>query len=348
MKKLTAIFKRIFIFFFLLIAVLLIYSFSEKIIKYLIHGKAFHQVYLGDKEYKQENYQEAIEHYRKAVKLYPKHVKARYNLANIYVSYEDFPNAVKEYRQALKYDPSYLNAGINLGIVLSEDLLDFDGAIEEYQKIIKTKTRIINIPYFYDNSKHILKSKAIAYYNIGLAYRYKSMLFSEDSAEYKKFLFKAAENYEKSLNLNPQNYDARYNLALTKHLLGLYSDALTNYCKALLIFPLNYEARYNLAILLRQKRMYQDSFNEFKQAGLLMDYTGDSIKAAFIYSMLNDVSQMAIAEYDYQPKEALKNLNSDMTAFESLSRNKYLSIEELEKVLIKKVKTNSVCKDYLK
>jgi tetratricopeptide (TPR) repeat protein len=348
MKKIAAFFKRVFIFFFLLIAVILVYSFSETLLKYVFHGKAFYQVYLGDKAYKQEDFSSAINHYEKAVKLYPKHLKARYNLANIYVRYEDFPSAVNQYREVLKHNPSYLNAGINLGIVLSEELLDFDGAIAEYQKVIKAKTRIINIPYLYDNRKHVIQSKAIAYYNMGLAYRDKSMLFAEDSGKYNNLLRKAAECYEKCLDLDKNNYDARYNLAITKHILGYYTDALTNYCKALLIFPLDYEAHYNLAMLLRQKRMYQDSFNEFKQAGLLMDYAGDSFKAAFIYSMLNEVSQMAIAEYGYKPKEVLEKLNSGISEPKNLSRDKYLSLEELEKVLIKKIKTNSVCKDYLK
>lgn len=348
MKIIAAFFKRVFIFFFLLIAVILVYCFSETLLKYLIHGKAFYQVSLGDKSYRQENYAKAINHYKKAVELYPKHVKARYNLANIYVVYEDFPSAVNEYKTVLKQDPSYLNAGINLGIVFAEKLRDFDVAIEEYQKVIKAKTRIINIPYLYDNSKQLIQAKAIAYYNMGLAYRDKSMLFTEDKVKYKALLRKAAECYESSLNLDDQNYDARFNLAITKHLLGFYTDALTNYCKAILIFPLDYEAHYNLAMLLRQKRMYQDAFNEFKQAGILMDYTGDSYKSAFIYSMLNEVSQMAIAEYGYKPKEVLKKLNSNIIVPDDTSGKTYLSIEELEKVLIKKIKTDSVCKDYLR
>ena len=345
MKKLL---KNIYIFFLLLGIVLLVFIFSDVIFKYIIHGKSFYQVYLGDKKYKKGNYQEAVEYYNKALKLYPKHIKARYNLANIYANFEDYKSAVREYNKALKYDPGYLNARISLGIVLAENFLEFDKAIEEYKKVVKTKSHFIKIPFLYNNTKQIIEAKATAYYDMGLAYRNKSMLYTEDTSKYKNLLSKAADCYEKSLVLNPANYDAQYNLALTKHLLGFYTEALTDYCKALLISPLDYEAHYNLAILLREKRMYKDSFEEFKNAGELMNYAGNSYKAARIYSMLSEVSQMAIAEYGYKPKDVLEKLGNSVETQGYQSKNEFISAEEMGKVLKKEIKTKSVCKNYLK
>ncbi len=345
MKKLL---KNIFIFFLLLGIALLVFVFSDVIFKYIIHGKSFYQVYQGDIAYRKRNYQEAIEYYNKALKLYPKHVKARYNLANIYANFEDYESAVQEYNKTLKYDPGYLNARISLGIVLAENFLEFDKAIEEYKKVVKTKMRIINIPFLYNNTKQIINAKAIAYYDMGLAYRNKSMLYTEDTSKYRNLLSKAADCYEKSLVLNPNNYSAQYNLALTEHLLGFYTEALTDYCKALLISPLDYEAYYNLAVLLREKRMYKDAFEEFKNAGELIDYAGDSYKAARIYSMLSEVSQMAMAEYGYKPKDVLEKLNDNVETQGFQSKDEFVPVEEMEKVLKKKIKTDSVCKNYLK
>ncbi len=348
MKILKKYFKNISSFFILLGAILLVFIFSDLIFKYVIHGKSFYLVSVGDKEYKKANYSEAIENYNKALKLYPKHIKARYNLANIYVKFEDFQSAIREYKKVLEYKPDYLSARINLAIVLSEELLEFDKAIEQYQKVIETRTRFINIPLLYDNREYIMNSKAVAYYNMGLTYRDKSMLYTEDSVKYKVLLSKAARSYKNSLVLDHDNYNTHYNLALTKHLLGFYTEAITGYCRALLISPLNYEAHYNLAVLLREKRMYKYAFEEFKNAGSLIDYAGDTYRAAYIYSMLSEVSEMAISEYGYEPENLYKKLNKEIQEQGSLAKAEYKTIDEMEKILIKRIKTESICKEYLK
>jgi len=339
--------RNVFIFLVLLGVVILVYIFSDSIFKYIIHGKSFYQVYLGDKDYKKGNYPEAIEHYNKAIKLYPKHTKARYNLANIYVAFEDYQSAIGEYKKVLKYKPDYLNARISMGIIYAEELLEFDEAIKQYQKVVDTKTRFINIPLIYDNKRYVMNTKAIAYYNMGLAYRDKSMLFTENSSRFRKLLSNAVEAYKKSLVLKSDNYSAQFNLALTKHLMGHYSEALAGYCKALLISPLDYEAHYNLAVLLREKRMYKPAFEEFKNAGALMDYTGDTYRAAYIYSMLSEVSQMAMAEYGYTSKDLLNKLDEELKEEGSLTEARSYTLKDMEKNLIKRIKTDSICKEYL-
>ncbi len=348
MKILKKLLKNFSVFLVLLGAVLIVYIFSDLIFKYVINGKSFYLVSVGDREYKKGNYSEAIERYNEALKLYPMHLKARYNLANLYVKFEDFESAVKEYEKLLKNKPGYLNARINLGIVLAEEMLEFDRAINQYQKVVETRTRFINIPFIYDNREYIMKLKAVAYYNMGLAYRDKSMLYAESSVKYRELLSKAAESYEKSLILNPGNYSARYNLALTEHLMGLYSEAITDYCKALLISPLDYEAHYNLAVLLRERRMFKQSFEEFKNAGSLIDYSGDTYRAAYVYGMLNEVSEMAIAEYGYEPENLYEKLNDEIEEHKSLTNARINTLDELEKKLINKIKKESICKEYLK
>lgn len=347
MKIIAKILKNTLKLLVLLGIIFLIFVFSDVIFKYVVHGKSFYNVYLGDKEYEKGNYAEAIEFYDKALELYPKHIKARYNLANIYVNFEDFQSAVKEYKHVLKYEPDHLNSRINMGIVLSEELLEFDQAIEQYKKVVNTKPRFINIPLIYDNRKYIMNAKAVAYYNMGLAYRDKSMLFTEKLSKYRNLLLKAADSYEKSLELRPGSYAAQFNLALTKHLLGLHTDALAGYCRALLISPLDYEAHYNLAVLLREKRMYKHAFEEFKNAGSLITYSGDTYRAAYIYGMLSEVSQMAMAKYGYKPDELLKKLNREIDEHNSLTKARHITIKDLEKDLIKRIKSESICKEYL-
>ena len=346
-KKLLHFLNLAIKFLVLLGAVFVVYIFSDSIFKYIIHGKSFYLVSLGDKEYQKRKYAEAIEHYNTALRLYPKHVKARYNLANIYANYEDYESAVREYRKTLEYDPTFLNAGINLGILLSEELRDYDAAIETYTSVVNARTRLINIPFIFDNRKQVVKAKSIAYYNMGLAYRDKAMLYSDDRMNYSIMLQKSIDCYAKSLALDPKNYDAQYNLALAKHLLGLYTEALTGYCKAILISPFDYEAHYNLAVLLKEKNMYEDAYEEFKQAGMLMDYIGDTDKSVYIYTMLSDVSRMAIAEYGYEPREVLEKLD-DMIDFDEITDQEgFVSVHDLEEAMRKYIKTKSICRKFL-
>ena len=78
-------------------------------------------------------------------------------------------------QQAIKNNPKFILARMNLGIVYSEDLGDFDAAIEQYDAIINNKYRTLYIPKIYNNKKSTKDNMGVAYYNKGLAYRLKSI-----------------------------------------------------------------------------------------------------------------------------------------------------------------------------
>lgn len=311
---------------------------------------AFCYVYVGDKFAQKHEYQDAIDYYNRALTLYPGHVKARYNLGNIFVAYEDYDSAMDCYNKALLYDPNYINARINLGIILAEEKLDLDAGINEYLKATQVQTPFIRIPFIYDNAKMIKNARAKAFYDMGLAYRDKSLLFEPNTVDSNNYLQQSIECYKSSIDLDPKNYDARYNLALTYHLLKLYPDALGGYCKAMLIAPLNYEAYYNLAVLLRQKGQYAQAADEFRTAGSLINLEGDTFKAAFIYQVLNEVSSMAIAQHGFESKKVMERLDTDLSKesekiIEPDARD--ITVDELQKILVKRIKTCSICKSYL-
>lgn len=348
--KLKRLFKKVFGVSFFVGLLIVIFMFSGVIFLNFKRIGAFCYVYMGDKFSQKYKYEEAINYYNRALELYPGHIKARYNLGNIFVAYEDYDKAVDCYQKTLLYDPNYISARINLGIVLAEEKLDIDGAIDQYTKATQIKIPFIRIPFIYDNARLIKKEKAIAYYDMGLAYRDKSLLYDSDSFDSRDFLMKAVDSYKHSLEYNSKNYDSNYNLALTYHLLGLYSEALGGYCKAMLIAPLNYEAYYNLAVLLRQKGKYAEAADEFERAGNLSSIKGDTFKAAFIYQVLNEVSQMAIAQHGFESEKVMDRLNSDLgKEAENIndSESKVVTTEELEKVFIKRIKAGNACKAYL-
>jgi len=347
-RKLKRTIKKLFGFSFFVGLLIAVFMFSGIIFLNFKRVGAFCYVYMGDRFSQKHEYQESINYYKHALQLYPGHVKARYNLGNIYAAYEDYDSAIECYKNALLYDPNYINARINLGIILAEERADIDGAIDEYTKAVQVQIPFIRIPFIYDNAELIKNEKAIAYYDMGLAYRDKSLLYNSGSDSSRVFLLKAVDNYKQSLAIRPNNYNAQYNLALTYHLLDMYSEALGGYCSAMLLAPRNYEAYYNLAVLLRQKGQYLEAADEFRRAGNLSSFYGETSKAAFIYEVLNEVSTMAIAQHGFESEKVMDRLNIDKEAKAiNEAEIKAVTVEDLEKVLIKRIKTSSVCKDYL-
>jgi tetratricopeptide (TPR) repeat protein len=330
----------------LLLAVLLIILFHKWVIIQMHHTAAFFYVWRGDQAFKKGEFQQAIDKYKYAITLYPENSKAHYNLANIYVVYEDYDNAVESYEKALEANPDYLNARINLGIVLTQQIVDVDRAISEYKKAINTKPFIIKIPFIYDNKTQVWQSKAIAYYNLGLAYKSKSMLHRSNPQIVKDCLRNAAQSYRNSISIEPKSYEAHYNLGLTLQLLGINNDAIKEYCTAINLEPFNYEAHYNLAILLRQKCMYTESINELEKAGLLLDTRGDYYKTAYIYQVLNDVSQRAVSRR-LSPKEYIDEKLEDSpsrTYNITYVHGKVVASDDLDKAIMENMRTCSVCK----
>lgn len=269
---------------------------------------SYYYVYEGDKAYKRENLQEAINLYRKALEHNPTHSKARYNLANIYVVYEDYFSASDEYEKVLEQKPRFMSARIDYGIVLSEALLDYDAAIREYRAAINLKPKVIFIPFILNNKKIVKHNTGVAFYNMGIAYRGKSLLMGENTLASKFYLEQARECYREAVAILKNDYDAWYNHALTNHRLGNVKEAGLSYCRAIAVEPFEYEAHYNLAILLRDLRKYPQSLEEFRKAGLLLDVGGDSNKTRYVYSVLNEVNKKLAASPSHEIlKEEEKN-----------------------------------------
>jgi len=259
---------------------------------------SFYYVYVGDNAYKKHKPQKAIDNYIKALELYPKHYRAQYNLGNLYVVYEDFYSALDAYSKALQLRPDFTVARINYAIVLSEALFNYDRAIEEYNLAVQNIPKWVYIPFIVNKKNSYKHNKAVAYYNQGLAWRGKSLLFGDDRFIARKYLENSAESYEKALK-TMKTYDVYYNLGIVYHLLREPEYAGYYYCKAIEKEPMKYEAHYNLAILLRGMKRYPDSIEEFKKAGLLLDSNGDSNKTVYVYDILNEVNQKYSATEDY-------------------------------------------------
>lgn len=301
---------------------------------------SMYYIHKGDKAYSKLKLQKAIDYYNTALKLYPEHYSAWFNLGNIYVVYEDYYSAVDAYEQAINYNPKMMIARMNYGIVSAEKLGDFDGAIDQYNEIIKTKRHLISIPFIYSNRKSYKVNKGLAYYNMGIAYRQKSLYAGDSWLLQREYLNKAIDAYKKSIKILKKDYDARYNLALSYHLLGDYNNAGLTYCKAIQLAPMNYEAHYNLAILLRHLKYYKESLEEIEKAtALITDSEGNSNRQRYVFDVMNDVTRTILTDSE-------KNYIVDKVDDEKVSNagvtyvnGKLVSSDALDKAILKNFKT---------
>ncbi len=348
LKNLKKFFSKTFVLAALVVFAILIIVFYPWINSQVKKGLSFYHVYRGDNAYKKREYQEAIESYQKALKIYPKHVKARYNLGNIYVVYEDYKNAEKCYREVIKISPDFYNARINLGIILSEYIKNYKEALTHYTKVIDSKKMVISIPLIYNNSEYIRLNKAVAHYNRALVYYSQSIINNFIREGRSKFWKKAAKDYEKSVEYNNKSYESHYNLGLTYQLLKRHNKSLESYCNAIALDPFAFDAHYNLGILLMEKLNYKDAITEFEKAGLILDSNGEVNKSKLVYYRLEEATQKVVIikgddHYSRQTEEKKAEKPPDEIQITYVNGIVKLS-DEYDKQFIKYMKTNNSCK----
>lgn len=276
--------------------------FNQQFVKIQLNKvKGMYYVYKGDEAYRNLNLNKAIKLYNNALKLYPQHYSAWYNLGNIFVVYEDYYSALDAYSKAFKYNPKMMTARMNYGVVAAEKLGSFDIAIEQYNQIIKTKRKQLTIPYVFDNKESTKENKAIAYYNKGVTYRYKSLYEHDDWEKQRKYLAKAIDAYKKSLKISPKRYDTLFNLGIAYHVSGRYSEAGECYCKAIYSNPMSYEAHFNLAVLLRRLRHYKEAYEEIDKAATLITALGqNSSDEQYVSIVMNDITSSLYHDEGYR------------------------------------------------
>lgn len=284
-KTVPKVISGIFLILFLL-SIFVFWGWYEKQVN-KVYG--LYYVYQGDKAYKADKLEKAIKFYRYGIEKYPEHSLARCNLGNIYVKYEDYFSAIEQYEEALKHDPKFMVCRMNLGIVSAEKLSDFDKAIQEYQTILETKKVTIHIPLIFDSVKSTKENKTIALYNMGIAYRGKSMISGEKTHASNSYLEKAIECYKKALKRKKDSYNINYNYALANHIYGDYKEAGLGYCRAIEAQPMAFDAHYNLAILLRKLGKLREAQEELEKAMLIANGEQDPYISKYIFNVYSQI-----------------------------------------------------------
>ncbi len=162
---------------------------------------------------------EAMEEYKKAVRIDPENAKAHFNLASLYQEQGNMNDAVLHYREAIRIKPDLEEAYNNLGNILVKEGR-FEEALKEYKKAIK-----ISPDYFPANL------------NLGVIY-YKTGQLPE-SIRY----------FEKALSLNPKSSDSWYFAGIAYEKEGLKDKAFRAFLMAYKLNPNNLKAKERVKYL---------------------------------------------------------------------------------------------------
>lgn len=181
-----------------------------------------------------------------AIQLDPKNARYHQTLGTLYLYNQDYPSAERETLRALRLDPGYAEGHNNLGLIyLSQGKLS--EAAAEFRKALE------NLSY---------PTPEFAAYNLG-----KAAYLLKDFAV-------AAEAYERSLAILPNNPEGRFELGMCYTQLGRLADAEKAFAAALQLRPDVARTRYELGMVLFKLGRRSDAVTQFRRV-VELDPAGD-------------------------------------------------------------------------
>ncbi|XP_010895092.1 O-linked N-acetylglucosamine (GlcNAc) transferase, tandem duplicate 1 isoform X4 [Esox lucius] len=190
--------------------------------------------------------QEAIEHYRHALRLKPDFIDGYINLAAALVAAGDMEGAVQAYVSALQYNPDLYCVRSDLG-----NLLKALGRLEEakacYLKAIETQ------PNF-----------AVAWSNLGCVFNAQGEIWL------------AIHHFEKAVTLDPNFLDAYINLGNVLKEARIFDRAVAGYLRALSLSPNHAVVHGNLACVYYEQGLIDLAIDTYRRAIELQPHFPDA------------------------------------------------------------------------
>ncbi len=202
---------------------------------------------------------EAIEYYNRGLSIKPENPEVHNNLANAFVMKNQPEKAIPHYEEAIRLDPYYYNAYDNLGVTLARQG-KFDEAIEHHKKAME-----------------IRPTYTPAYYNLANVYA--------DTGE----LDKAIHYYEQAIQLDPTYVQAYNNLANVYYRIGEVDTAIGYCTSALQIDPDFPTLHGNIARMYSEQGEIKKAVHHFRAlVRLRPDWSEPAVRLAWILATNND------------------------------------------------------------
>jgi tetratricopeptide (TPR) repeat protein len=224
--------------------------------------------FLGVLCYRVHDYDAAITHLKKALRINPSDAEAHYNIGRAYEGKEQIDEAIQSYKSALRIKSYFVDAHINLGNLLQKTG-QLDDAIFNYQRAIELNPNHAGVYYnlgimfqemdrideaisAFQNSIRLNPQYADAYHDLGYVFH-----MNRQPNE-------AVECYHKAIQLDKGMFDAYNNLGRVYQEQGQLDDAITSYRKSLEINPDFAEAHCNLAMALLLTGDFVQGWKEYE------------------------------------------------------------------------------------
>jgi Flp pilus assembly protein TadD len=180
--------------------------------------------------------QEAIQYYKRAVRLYPDLADGHANLGNTMVQLGRVREAVGQYEQALRIEPDFSKAHNDLAIALA---------------------RLGRLPEAIDHWKQVLRiepDSAEAHNNLGIALRAAGRIPE------------AIDQWEQALQIHPDSAEPHNNLGIALRQIDRLPEAIDHWVQALRINPGLAEAHFNLGVALKDSGRLQEAIGHLEEA----------------------------------------------------------------------------------
>lgn len=221
----------------------------------------------------EENYEDAIKLYKKALEIDPKYVDAYNGWAYSLYEMNKLDSAISLYNISLGIDPAYSYTYYYLGLVfIKQD--KFQEGFDLLDKSIKLNPNDVDIYEDYGRALIKLKQYDKAIDILDKAINLDTRTFEshclKGTAQYElKNYEEAIKDFQFSINENPTFVDAYIGLGNSYYELGKFSEALSEYRKAAEISNENKEAYKKIALTLEKQNKTEEAIIIYKKISLL-------------------------------------------------------------------------------
>lgn len=220
----------------------------------------------------------AIRYFKEAIRLDPKFSLAHHELAVAYMGLKQYDNAIFHLKEAIKYFPNFANAYFDLGNSYYKQ-----GVLQEY---IENYLDIVNTG---ENSTAKISA---------------SIKLSKNMQE---TFDKIIDALSQAVEIDPEFYEAHFNLALTYHKYGKYGEALKHYLKTIELNPSLIKAYMQLGYLYDELQEYKKALAEFKKVVKIRpDYFDPKSNLGINYQYRNPITEVqkaAQSQLDKNPND---------------------------------------------
>ena len=244
-------------------------------------------------------YEEAVNHFREAISLFPGDPVTYNNLGVTYFRMGQMDSAAHAYQKAIHLSPSYAQAHANLANVFLKKE-DYHPALQSIERAI---THDPDLAYAYAMRGSIYESTnkmddAIQSYQIAVWLSPEDVSFRIDLGDLllqKNMLHDAIQEYEQAIDIDSVSARAHLHLGNAYTRKCALDEAKEHYERALQILPEMNAARNNLGLILMSQGNTQEATHQFRQA---LQYDLDEVTVLFNLSIalhMQDSLQAALS-----------------------------------------------------